>query len=125
MLLLLVPTLSMVCDSKLTVEILIHAKSGLLELNLLISRAMPMTELLNQLPNIALDDLNGLQATRWGKRLPVDAMVFPGDQIAWLKPVQFDPNLSRQARVNKQRLESKRLKLEAYRAASLKRAQRS
>jgi hypothetical protein len=125
MLLLLVPTLFMVSDSKLAVEILIHAKRGLLELNLLITQPMHMKEFLSQLPNIAPDDLNGLQATRWGKRLPVDAMVFPGDQIAWLKPVQFDPNLSRQARVNKQRLESKRLKLEAYRAASLKRAQRA
>jgi hypothetical protein len=111
-------------DSALPVEILIHAKSGLLELNICISHAVPIKEFLRHLPNIEPADLNGLQATRWGKRLQPDSMVLPGDQIAWLKPVQFDPNLSRQARVNKQRLENKRLKLEAYRAASLRKSKK-
>jgi putative ubiquitin-RnfH superfamily antitoxin RatB of RatAB toxin-antitoxin module len=102
-----------------TVEVVIFAQPQPCTLALTLPAQCGIAALLAQLPDDLQALCRDLQPTRHGKRLSANAVIMPGDQVAWLTPVCFDPKLSRQARVEKQRKVKRRLRVQAFQAASL------
>jgi hypothetical protein len=102
-----------------SVEVVIFTQPLPVKLTLSLPAPCALSAFLARLPSEFHTPCRDLQATRYGKRIDTDALIMPGDQIAWLPPVAFDPKLSRQARVEKQRKDRRRLRVQAFQAASL------
>lgn len=106
-------------QQKSEIEVVVFAVPAPLKLQLSLADSKLLTDLVDSFPSTLKLACQGLQASRYGKRLNANELISPGEQIAWLPPVSFDPKLSRQARVEKQRRDKRRLRVQAFQAASL------